>query len=232
MQGFFIAALWLKLCNKKKDKMFEFQLSTLNEKVSNQIFFELKNTIAETNAVLTSYAENGRNNIVVACDEIEKPRVCFFLTDVISDAISTFFKLEFVEDNLKIPVKNEISFKAFKKALVAFDRETDKYIVSRSLKIENELIIAVTNRGYTDNVMSVAREAGARGGTVIHARGTGDEASEKFFGETVGAEREMIFIVVSKEDKKNVMNAIMEKVGINSDAQTFVFTLPVIDVAR
>ena len=60
MQGFFIAALWLKLCNKKKDKMFEFQLSTLNEKVSNQIFFELKNTIAETNAVLTSYAENGR----------------------------------------------------------------------------------------------------------------------------------------------------------------------------
>ena len=42
----------------------------------------------------------------------------------------------------------------------------------------------------------------------------------------------MIFIVVSKEDKKNVMNAIMEKVGINSDAQTFVFTLPVIDVAK
>ncbi len=54
------------------------------------------------------------------------------------------------------------------------------------VKIENELIIAVTNRGYTDNVMSVAREAGARGGTVIHARGTGDEAAEKFFGETVG----------------------------------------------
>lgn len=100
------------------------------------------------------------------------------------------------------------------------------------VKIENELIIAVTNRGYTDNVMSVAREAGARGGTVIHARGTGDEAAEKFFGETVGAEREMIFIVVSKEDKKNVMNAIMEKVGINSEAQTFVFTLPVIDVAK
>lgn len=100
------------------------------------------------------------------------------------------------------------------------------------IKFENELIIAVTNRGYTDNVMKLAREAGARGGTVIHARGTGDEAAEKFFGETVGAEREMIFIVVPKEDKKNVMNAIMEKAGINSEAQTFVFTLPVIDVAK
>lgn len=100
------------------------------------------------------------------------------------------------------------------------------------IRFENELIIAVTNRGYTDSVMKLAREAGARGGTVIHARGTGDEAAEKFFGETVGAEREMIFIVVPKEDKKNVMNAIMEKVGINSEAQTFVFTLPVIDVAK
>lgn len=100
------------------------------------------------------------------------------------------------------------------------------------VKFENELIIAVTNRGYTDNVMAVAREAGARGGTVIHARGTGDEASEQFFGTTVGAEREMIFIVVTKDAKADVMNAIMEKAGINSEAQTFMFTLPVIDTAK
>lgn len=100
------------------------------------------------------------------------------------------------------------------------------------VKFENELIVAVTNRGYTDNVMNVAREAGARGGTVIHARGTGNEASEKFFGETIGAEREMIFIVATKEDKKNIMNAIMEKVGVSSEAQTFVFTLPVLDVGK
>lgn len=100
------------------------------------------------------------------------------------------------------------------------------------VKIENELIIAVTNRGYTDNVMNVAREAGARGGTVVHARGTGDEASEKFFGETIGAEREMIFIVATKEDRKNIMNAIMEKIGASSEAQTYVFALPVLDVGK
>lgn len=100
------------------------------------------------------------------------------------------------------------------------------------VKFENELIIAVTNRGYADNVMAVAREAGARGGTVIHARGTGDEASEKFFGTMVGAEREMIFIVATNEDKSNIMNAIMEKAGIDSEAQTFIFTLPVIDTAK
>ncbi len=101
-----------------------------------------------------------------------------------------------------------------------------------AIKFENELIIAVANRGYTDNVMTVARAAGARGGTVIHARGTGEEEAERFFGTTVGAEKEMIFIVVESKDKQNVMNAIMEKAGINSDAQTFMFTLPVIDTAK
>lgn len=100
------------------------------------------------------------------------------------------------------------------------------------VKIENELIVAVANRGYTEFVMNVAKEAGASGGTVIHARGTGEEASEKFFGATLGAEKEMIFIVTSKENKNNIMDAIMKKAGINSEAKAFVFSLPVIDVAK
>lgn len=111
-------------------------------------------------------------------------------------------------------------------------KNTFDEVENMEVKFENELIIAVTNRGYTDNVMAVAREAGARGGTVIHARGTGDEASEKFFGTTLGAEKEMIFIVVEKKDKNNIMNAIMEKAGINSEAHTFVFSIPVIDTAK
>ena len=103
---------------------------------------------------------------------------------------------------------------------------------SMEVKIENELIVVVTNRGYTELVMNVAKDAGAGGGTVIHARGTGLEASEKFFGATIGAEKEMIFIVASSEKKSEIMNAIMEKAGINSEAKSFVFTLPVIDVEK
>ncbi len=119
--------------------MFEFQLSTSNEKIANQIFSDLKLSTSGSGAILTQYSSGENCYVVVGCEELEKPRVCFFISDAISDAISTFFKLEFVEQNLRIPVKNEISFKAFKKALVAFDRETDKYIVSRALKIEGEL---------------------------------------------------------------------------------------------
>lgn len=119
--------------------MFEFQLSTTSEKIANQIFSDLKTGISESGIVLTQYCSNNKHFVVVGCSEIEKPRVCFFISDAISDAVSTFFKLDFIEENLQIPIKNEMNFQAFKKALVAFDRETDKYIISRALKIEEEI---------------------------------------------------------------------------------------------
>ena len=71
----------------------------------------------------------------------EKARLSFLISDVISDAISTFYKMEYIENNLKIPIKDEINLKAFKKALVAFDRETDKYIISRALKLNKSVFL-------------------------------------------------------------------------------------------
>ena len=56
---------------------------------------------------------------------------------------------------------------------------------------KNEVIIAIANRGYVDMVMDAAREGGAKGGTVVHARGTGVDQSESFFGITIGAEKEI-----------------------------------------
>ena len=35
------------------------------------------------------------------------------------------------------------------------------------------LIITIVNRGYSDDVMDAARDAGARGGTVMYAHGAG-----------------------------------------------------------
>ena len=96
---------------------------------------------------------------------------------------------------------------------------------------DHEVIIAIINRGYVDVVMDVAREAGAKGGTVVHARGTGVEQSEKFFGMTIGAEKEMIYIVTNKKDKQAIMKAIMEKAGNSSPAETLIFSVPTIDVA-
>ena len=95
----------------------------------------------------------------------------------------------------------------------------------------HELIIVIANQGYIELVMDAARAAGAYGGTVIHAKGTGMEQAEKFMGVSLAAEKEMIFIVTKKEQKNDIMKAIMEKAGTDSPAKAIVFSLPVTDTA-
>ena len=90
----------------------------------------------------------------------------------------------------------------------------------------HELIVAIYEKGYTKFVMDAARDAGAGGGTAIHARGTGAGA-EKFFGMSIAEEKEMVFIVSHVDKKKDIMTAIMNKAGIDSKAHAVVFSLPV-----
>lgn len=94
-----------------------------------------------------------------------------------------------------------------------------------------ELLIAVTNQGYTSLVMDAARKENAGGGTVIHAKGTGMEGAEHFLGVSLASEKELVLIVVKREDKNRIMQAVMEEAGMNSKAKTIVFSLPVTSTA-
>lgn len=93
-----------------------------------------------------------------------------------------------------------------------------------------ELIVAVVERGSVDAVMEAAREAGAGGGTVIHAKSTGTDFAAKFFGVSIAAEKEILMLVTKKKDKSTIMRAIMEHAGISSSAHTALFSLPVEEV--
>ena len=95
----------------------------------------------------------------------------------------------------------------------------------------HELIIVIAEHGYTELIMDAARGAGAYGGTVIHAKGTGMEAANKFMGVSLAAEKEVIYIVTKTEQKNPIMKAIMEKAGLNTKAKSVVFSLPVTDTA-
>ena len=95
----------------------------------------------------------------------------------------------------------------------------------------HDLIIVIAEQGYTNIIMDAARTAGAYGGTVVHAKGTGMEAAEKFMGVSLAAEKEMVFIVTRTEQKNAIMQAIMKKAGLDSKAKSIVFSLPVTDTA-
>ncbi|MGN1084744.1 MAG: P-II family nitrogen regulator [Lachnospiraceae bacterium] len=92
------------------------------------------------------------------------------------------------------------------------------------------LITVIAEKGRSDMVMDAAREAGAKGGTVIHAKGTGKESEAKFFGVSITPEKELIYIATRKSDKGDIMRAIMEKAGPHTDAKAVVFSLPVEDI--
>ena len=100
-----------------------------------------------------------------------------------------------------------------------------------SLNPDYELILVIANSGHTDTVMDAARSAGARGGTVLHAKGTGGKKDGKFFKVSIAQEKEVILIVASKADKANIMRSVMEQAGIQTEAGAITFSLPVTDVA-
>ncbi len=95
---------------------------------------------------------------------------------------------------------------------------------------EQELIVVISNQGYSEQIMNAARSAKAGGGTVIHAKGTGKK-SEKFYGFVLAEEKEMHYIVVPSENRNAIMQAIMEQAGIRTKAQGICFALPVTAVA-
>lgn len=106
----------------------------------------------------------------------------------------------------------------------------ENFAEDRKMEATQELIVAIYEKGHTNEVMDAAREAGAGGGTTITAKGT-VAGSEKFFGMTLAEEKEIVFIVSSSAQKKDIMKAIMQKAGVDSKAHALVFSLPVIDSA-
>jgi len=101
-------------------------------------------------------------------------------------------------------------------------------------KMENlkySLIVVVADKGSSDIVMEAARSANAKGGTVVQAKETGENTKERFFGVSIATEKEMIYILSKKQDKESIMNAIMEKAGMDTDAHAVVFSIPVDRIA-
>ena len=100
------------------------------------------------------------------------------------------------------------------------------------MKTENhEVIFAIVNAGYAEDVMDIAREQGVRGGTILNARGVLKEDAAAFFGITLNQDKEILMMVVEKTIRDNVLNAIYRQMGMAKKAKGIAFSLPVSDVA-
>lgn len=106
------------------------------------------------------------------------------------------------------------------------DLNTEKKESVMDKESKSVLIIVIVNKGNTDVVMDAARSVGAGGGTVARAKGTGAEMA-KFFGVSISEEKEMVYIVAKREKRDDIMRAVMEKAGSNTESHGVIFSLPV-----
>ena len=93
-----------------------------------------------------------------------------------------------------------------------------------------EMVFAIINSGYSEEVMDAVKECGATGGTILNARGTANTEIEKFFGISISSEKELVMIIIPTSIKKDVLHAIYQKVGLDTPGQGIAFTVPVDDV--
>lgn len=95
------------------------------------------------------------------------------------------------------------------------------------MEFQHQTIFCIVNSGYSEQVMDAAKKLGARGGTILNARGTANKNAETFFGITIQPEKEIVMIVVPTAIKDSLLHALYKEVGLDTPGQGIAFALPV-----
>jgi len=112
--------------------------------------------------------------------------------------------------------------------ILGFNNEKNTEKGNGAMKNEhhNNLIIISVNEGYSDDVMQVARKAGATGGTVIKGRLADIEHFAELGKGEIDGEREMLCILAPLKTSRQIMEDVNKEFGITSAANGIVFAIP------
>ncbi|MBR2913120.1 MAG: P-II family nitrogen regulator [Oscillospiraceae bacterium] len=100
-------------------------------------------------------------------------------------------------------------------------------IMPKKFAYTHELIVSIVTKGEAEHVKEAAKASGAKGGTMVHGLGLGGEEAARFLGIPIQEEKDIVLIVVHKEERDEVMKAIVSACGIESEARGICFSLPV-----
>jgi nitrogen regulatory protein P-II 1 len=92
---------------------------------------------------------------------------------------------------------------------------------------DHQLIVTIIKKGYAEKVMNAARNAGARGGTVIHGRGVGIHETKKLLGIPIEPEKEIILTLIHKDKTTKVLKAIVDAGQLNKPGTGIGFVIDV-----
>lgn len=89
------------------------------------------------------------------------------------------------------------------------------------------MISSIINYGQAEELMAVARAAGARGGTILSARGTGKEDDVSFFGISLISEKELLVIIAENAHADAILEALSSQPVFSEPGGGIIFTTAV-----
>ena len=98
------------------------------------------------------------------------------------------------------------------------------------MKSGYKCVLTIVNNGFSEVAMDAAKACGARGGTVLHGRGTISKEAEKFFNISIQPEKEIVMILAKEELIDNILKGLYTAIGTSTPAQGITFALPVDEV--
>ena len=95
------------------------------------------------------------------------------------------------------------------------------------MKKTHKCILAIVNRGFAEVAMEAAKACGARGGTILHGRGTISKEAEKLFNITIQPEKEIVMILAKADVADAILKGLYNAIGTSTNAQGIAFAIPV-----
>ena len=90
-------------------------------------------------------------------------------------------------------------------------------------------IYTIVEKGNAEDVIEAAQKAGSRGGTVMHARGSGSEEARKVFNMLIEPEKEIVLIISEEKMTKDIVDSIRKETGIEEQGKGIIFITNVKD---
>lgn len=95
--------------------------------------------------------------------------------------------------------------------------------------MENMLcIVAIVERGKADRIVEKAKEAGAKGATILYGRGTGEESEiKKFLNIQIESSKEVILIINEEATFRPIYDVIVEAGKLKEPGTGIIYTVPI-----
>ena len=96
---------------------------------------------------------------------------------------------------------------------------------------EQDLIVTIIKKGYSEEIIEASKKAGAEGATIMFGRGTGIHEQKKILGIPIEPEKEIVFTVVPEALSEKVLSAIVKAGKLERPATGIAFIIELKKVA-